>query len=65
MTRQGDYATFQVDSSETILKSKLPTERIWNKTEQSVIRLVTCGGTYDAKTGHYLSNVIVYGHLVK
>lgn len=61
----GDYAVFQVDSCETILKTKLPTERIWNETEESVIRLVTCGGEYDSKSRHYLSNVIVYGHLVK
>jgi sortase (surface protein transpeptidase) len=63
--KSGDHAVFQVDSSETILKTKLPAERIWNQTEQSVIRLITCGGAYDSKTGHYLSNVIVYGHLVK
>jgi hypothetical protein len=61
----GDCAVFQVDSSETILKTKLPMDRIWNKTDQAVIRLITCGGTYNSKTGHYLSNVIVYGHLVK
>lgn len=61
----GDCAVFQVDSSETILKTKLPMERIWNKTDQAVIRLVTCGGTYNSQTGHYLSNVIVYGHLVR
>jgi sortase (surface protein transpeptidase) len=61
----GDCAVFQVDGLETILKSKLPTERIWNQTEESVIRLVTFGGTYESKTGYYLSNVIVYAHLVK
>jgi sortase (surface protein transpeptidase) len=63
--KSGDCAVFQVDSSETILKTKLPTEKIWNDTQESVIRLVTCGGAYDSKTGHYLSNVIVYGHLVR
>jgi sortase (surface protein transpeptidase) len=61
----GDCAVFQVDSSETILKTKLPTEKIWNHTDQAEIRLVTCGGTYNSKTGHFLSNVIVYGHLIK
>jgi sortase (surface protein transpeptidase) len=63
--KTGDHASFQVDSSETILKAKLPTEKIWNNTKEAVIRLVTCGGKYDSKTGHYLSNVIVYGHLVE
>jgi hypothetical protein len=61
----GDFAVFQVDEVETTLKTSLPTERIWNNTQQPVIRLITCGGKYDAKTGHYLSNIIVYAHLLK
>lgn len=63
--KTGDVATFQVDSLETILKTALPTERIWNNTKEAVLRLVTCGGEYDPATKHYLSNVIVYAHLVK
>jgi LPXTG-site transpeptidase (sortase) family protein len=61
----GDHAVFQVDAKEIILKSELPTERIWNQTQDAVIRLITCGGRFDAETRHYLSNVIVYGHLVR
>ena len=26
---------------------------------------ITCGGTFDYATGHYLSNVIVYATLVQ
>jgi hypothetical protein len=29
------------------------------------LRLITCGGTFDYATGHYLSNVIVYATLVQ
>jgi hypothetical protein len=60
----GDVAMFVVDSQETVLKTQLPTERIWVRTSQAVIRLITCGGKWDKRTGHYLSNTIVYGHLV-
>lgn len=28
------------------------------------LQLVTCGGVFDHATGHYLSNVVVYSHLV-
>jgi LPXTG-site transpeptidase (sortase) family protein len=63
--RSGDFATFQADSSELILKQDLPIERIWNKTTEPVLRLITCGGKWDASIGHYLSNLIVYCHLVK
>jgi LPXTG-site transpeptidase (sortase) family protein len=61
----GDSALFQVDATETVLKTDLPTEKIWNDTDEPVIRLITCGGTYDSKSGHYLSNVIVYARLIK
>ena len=63
--KSGDVAKFVVDSSELILKSELPTTRIWNNTKEPVIRLITCGGKFDRSTGHYLSNTIVYGHLVE
>jgi hypothetical protein len=29
------------------------------------LRLVTCGGTFDFATHHYLSNVIAYATLVR
>lgn len=61
----GDVATFVVDSKEQQLKSELPTERIWNDTWEPVIRLITCGGDFDRSSGHYLSNVLVYGHLTE
>jgi sortase (surface protein transpeptidase) len=61
----GDVATFVVESKEQQLKSELPTDRIWDDTWEPVIRLITCGGEFDRHWGHYLSNVIVYGHLVK
>jgi LPXTG-site transpeptidase (sortase) family protein len=61
----GDVAIFSVDSREQVLKTDLPVERIWNQSRQSLIRLITCGGEFDPSTGHYLSNLIVYGHLVR
>jgi sortase (surface protein transpeptidase) len=61
----GDSAQFETDSSEMVLKDQLPTDRIWADTYQPVLRLITCGGKWDASIGHYLSNLIVYAHLVK
>lgn len=63
--QNGDVARFAVDSTEQQLKVDLPVERIWNDTWEPVIRLITCGGEFDRTSGHYLSNVIVYGHLVE
>lgn len=63
--RDGDVARFAVDSMEQQPKTELPVERIWNDTWEPVIRLITCGGDFDRASGHYLSNVIVYGHLAE
>lgn len=61
----GDMAVYEVDRIERWLKAYLPTERIWDYTPEAVIRLITCGGEWDSRTHHYLSNVIAYGHLVR
>jgi sortase (surface protein transpeptidase) len=52
--------TFVVSESEQQLKDDLPVERIWNDTDNAVLRLITCGGEFDADARSYLSNLIVY-----
>jgi hypothetical protein len=29
------------------------------------IRLVTCGGRFNQATGHYVDNIVAYGHLIR
>ena len=41
-------------------KEALPTERIWNRTSEPVLRLITCGGSFDRSSGHYRDNIIVF-----
>lgn len=61
--RTDGVAVFVVDSVEQARKEALPTERIWNQTDQAVLRLITCGGTPDPVTRMYPDNTIVYAHL--
>jgi sortase (surface protein transpeptidase) len=56
----GSDTTFVVSGSEQQLKDDLPVERIWNDTDNAVLRLITCGGEFDADARSYLSNLIVY-----
>lgn len=56
----GTAGRWAVVSSEQTDKDDLPVERIWNKTTQPVLRLVTCGGDFNDATGHYEDNVTVY-----
>lgn len=58
-------AVFVVDAVETQLKTELPKDRIWFYTDTALIRLITCGGEWDSRLKHYLSNVIAYGHLIR
>lgn len=60
----GSVATFLVDSVVPVAKDKFPTQSVYGKTSYAALRVITCGGRYDKKTMHYLSNIIVYAHLV-
>jgi LPXTG-site transpeptidase (sortase) family protein len=56
-------STFVVDSVERARKESLPYHRIWNDTDQPVLRLITCGGKPDPVTRMYPDNTIVFAHL--
>jgi sortase (surface protein transpeptidase) len=56
----GAARSFLVERVERRAKEALPVERIWNQTRQPVLRLITCGGSFDRTSGHYRDNIIVY-----
>ncbi len=60
----GMTAVFRVTGVRKYTKSDFPTEMIYGPTHYSSLRLVTCGGTFDYATGHYLSSVVVFASLV-
>lgn len=60
----GVVTTFAVDSVAMYPKTQFPAAQVYGSHDDSALQLVTCGGTFDAETGHYLSNVVVYSTLV-
>lgn len=61
--RRANHTTvrFRVEGLERWPKSEFPTRRVFGrKSRISVLRLVTCSGNFDASTGHYVDNTIVY-----
>lgn len=52
--------TFTVTAVTQVAKATFPTSEVYGQTPGPELRLVTCGGTFDPATGHYLSNLIVY-----
>jgi hypothetical protein len=60
----GSVAQFTVDAVRRYAKVNFPTQLVFGKTNHADLRLVTCGGPFDAATGHYLDNIIILATLV-
>jgi sortase (surface protein transpeptidase) len=56
----GTLVEFRVTSVQSYLKDHFPTEDVYGPVPDPELRLITCGGAWDAATGHYLSNIVVY-----
>ena len=56
----GTTAEFRVTGVRSYLKDQFPTQSVYGPVPDAELRLITCGGAFDAATGHYLSNIIVY-----
>ena len=56
---------FRVEGLERWPKAEFPTKRVFRPTRIAALRLVTCSGNFDASTGHYVDNTIVYAARVR
>ncbi|HEY2241530.1 MAG TPA: class F sortase [Streptosporangiaceae bacterium] len=61
----GTIAEFSVTRVEEYPKAAFPTSIVYGAEPDAELRLITCGGTFDSTTGHYLSNIIAYATLVQ
>jgi Sortase domain len=60
----GTLAVFTITAVRSYPKTGFPTSAVYGPTPDAQLRLITCGGTFDSVTGHYLSNTIAYASLV-
>jgi hypothetical protein len=60
--RDGSRARFTVLGSEQYPKARFATARVYGRTPGPTLRLITCSGTFDQATGHYLDNTVVYAN---
>jgi sortase (surface protein transpeptidase) len=56
----GSSVRFAVQRTEQYLKDRFPTDEVYYPTLTPALRLVTCGGEFDATVGRYRSNLIVF-----
>jgi hypothetical protein len=59
----GGRLTFAVTKVEQVAKKEFPTKAVYGDTTDAELRLITCGGRYDAANRNYLDNVVVYPKL--
>jgi Sortase (surface protein transpeptidase) len=52
--------TFTVTGVRTYHKTSLPYKQIFDQHSVGRIAIVTCGGPFDASTGNYLDNIVVF-----
>jgi hypothetical protein len=54
--------TFVIDRLESHPKNAFPTRAVYDPTPGATLRLITCGGSFDRRAGHYRDNVIAFAH---
>ena len=59
----GSRVRFVVQRVEHYPKRRFPTADVYYPTLTPMLRLVTCGGAFDHKVGHYVDNVIAFATL--
>ena len=59
----GVTAIFRVTGVREYLKSRFPAKIIYGRTNYAALHLITCGGSFDYVTGHYLSSTVVFATL--
>lgn len=58
-------ALFQVTRVQAFPKARFPTRTVYGPVRYAGLRLITCGGRYDAGHGGYQDNTIVFARLLK
>jgi sortase (surface protein transpeptidase) len=64
VTREdGKTALFTVTRVDQFSKSRFPRKAVYGQIDHAGLRLITCGGSYDADNNSYRDNIIVFARL--
>jgi LPXTG-site transpeptidase (sortase) family protein len=61
----GSTIRYVVNSMIRVPKDHFPTRRVYARTTQPTLRLITCAGKLNWATGHHLDNYIVFASIVR
>jgi Sortase domain len=62
--RDGSVAVFEIKGVRHFPKDGFPTELVYGNTNHAALRLITCGGSFNYSTGHFVDNIIAFASLV-
>jgi LPXTG-site transpeptidase (sortase) family protein len=60
----GVGVVFRVTRVAEYVKTRFPTEEVYGGTDDAELRLITCGGRYDAATHNYENNIVIFARMV-
>jgi hypothetical protein len=60
----GRVAVFRVTGVRRFPKDHFPTQLVYGNTNFAALRLITCGGSFNWSTGHYVDNIIAFASLI-
>ena len=62
--KDGTSPVFRVTRVARYPKNRFPTDLVYGNIDHAGLRLITCGGTFDTRSGHYEDNIIAFADLV-
>ena len=60
----GSKPVFRVTRISQFPKDRFPTAQVYGNIDHAGLRLITCGGFYNSRTGHYEDNLVAFADLV-
>lgn len=64
IVRGGSKIRFMVTGMKAVPKRHFPTKLVYRSTGAPGLRLITCDGRFDGRTGHYVDNYIVFARQI-
>lgn len=62
--KDGSRPVFRVTRLQQFPKDQFPTEAVYGNIDHAGLRLITCGGTFNRRTGHYEDNIVAFADMV-
>jgi hypothetical protein len=60
----GREPVFRVTRVAQFPKNRFPSKLVYGNVDHAALRLITCGGSFDSRVGHYVDNLVVFADLV-